>query len=329
MCGCIMVEITLGKFRALSRASHEGVFGILALDHQDALRRAMHQDNPESVTDEELTTFKLDVVKELSPAFTGVLHDPVWGASQAIAAHLAHAGLLVELEKADYGLSPLPLNVEIRPDWSVANIKRMGADGVKLFFYYLPEPSKHRDYQESIVAQAVADCKTHDIPLYAEPIRYPLTHESISSINYLTDTTRIVVESARQIGALGADILKLEFPVSVEHSGDEGVWIAACQQITAAIQIPWTLLSAGVDFDTFARQVACACKGGASGFIVGRAVWGEACILEGDKRHRWLRSVARPRMEQLLEIAYREAVPWTHYLQPEPVDTTWHSRYTE
>lgn len=329
MYGCAMVEVTLGKYRALARASRDGVFGVLALDHQDALRRAMQPHAPQTITDTALTEFKLDVVEALWPHFTAVLHDPVWGAPQAVAAQLAHNGLLLELEKADYGLEPLPLEVEIRPHWSVAKIKRMGADGVKLFFYYHPDAEEHRTTQENVVARAVADCARHDIPLYAEPIRYPLSHEQSDSEAYQADTTRIVVESARRIATLGADVMKLEFPVDMRHAQDEQGWTAACEQITQAIGVPWALLSAGVDFETFARQVTCACRGGASGFIVGRAIWGEACALPRDERLHWLQTVARDRMARLLDIAGEYAVRWTQIIQPEPTGTDWYRRYQE
>jgi tagatose 1,6-diphosphate aldolase len=324
-----MPELTLGKVLGLSRASRDGVFGVLALDHQDALRRALRPHAPAQVTDNELTRFKLMVVQALSPCFTAVLHDPVWGGPQAVAANLASGGLLVELEKADYGMAPLPLHVEIRPGWSVSKIKRMGADGVKLFFYYHPDAAMHCAIQEAVIAAAVRECTRYDIPLYAEPVRYPLPNEDAISPAYAADMTRVVVESARRVAALGADVLKLEFPVDARHSTDEALWLRACEQVSSDLGVPWTLLSAGVDFETFARQVRCACQGGASGFIAGRAVWGEACALPEKEREQWLCTVARDRMQHLLDIAAAAALPWTRHYAAEPVDTEWYRRYQE
>ena len=97
-------SISLGKYRALQQCSSEaGFFGVLAIDHQDALKRAIDPEDPLAVGADALTQFKLDVAACLKDDATGVLLDPVYGAAQAICAGtLAGTGLLVELEKADY-----------------------------------------------------------------------------------------------------------------------------------------------------------------------------------------------------------------------------------
>ncbi|MBC7811104.1 MAG: hypothetical protein H7175_08160, partial [Burkholderiales bacterium] len=125
-------QVSLGKYRALQRASTvDGHFTILALDHSDALRRAMNPNAPETVTSAQIMTFKEQVIRILAPETSGVLLDPIYGAAQAVCGnYLGGAGLLVELEKADYALRPMPLETEILPGWSAAKIKHMGADGV-------------------------------------------------------------------------------------------------------------------------------------------------------------------------------------------------------
>ena len=67
--------------------------------------------------------------------------------------------------------------------------------------------------------------------------------------------------------------------------------------------MPWALLSAGVDHDTFCGQLRDALAGGASGFIAGRSIWKESVALEGERRSAFLRGEARRRLEQLLAIA--------------------------
>ena len=59
-----MKELSVGKYRALQKAStDDGIFCILAIDHQDALRRALNPDTPTNVTNNELSNFKLDVLQ--------------------------------------------------------------------------------------------------------------------------------------------------------------------------------------------------------------------------------------------------------------------------
>ena len=94
------------------------------------------------------------------------------------------------------------------------------------------------------------------------------------------------VSSSRRrarLTALGADILKAEFPYDAAVT-DETRWAEACAELDAATPMPWVLLSGGVDDATFERQVAVACRAGASGVLVGRSVWAEAATHAGVRR---------------------------------------------
>ncbi|MBK8023878.1 MAG: tagatose 1,6-diphosphate aldolase [Chloroflexi bacterium] len=318
--------IGIGKTRALQRASTDsGHFTILALDHQEALRRALNPSSSEQVRDEDLEAFKTQVTAVLAPEASGVLLDPIYGAAQAIAGgHLGEAGLLVELENADYALQSPLLRCETLPGWSAAKIKRMGGDGVKLFYYYNADNAEHASLQHSLLAQIAAECAEQDIPFYAEPILYP---SGSADSAYYDHFTRLVIAGAQQAEQLGADILKMEFPVSPGQLGDMAAGRTACDALTAATTVPWVLLSAGVDFETFCRQVELASAAGASGVIAGRAVWGEATRLSDlAARLAWLETTGRERMRRLSELV-RSGPPWTARLRPEPVSPTWHLDY--
>lgn len=312
--------LSMGKYRALQRAStQDGLFNILALDHQDALRRVLNPQSPATVADSDLTAFKMQAVSLLIDDVSGVLLDPVYGAFQAIEAHnLGSKGLLVELEKADYQMNPMPLDVEIDPDWSVAKIKHMNADGVKLFFYYNPYQRDHAARQEAVVRQVVTECTWLEIPFYAEPIIY---HADKSPADI---PGGLVAEAARRIAKMGVDVLKLEFPVDVKKEPNPAVWLEACEAITTTIDTPWVLLSAGVPFNVFARQLEVACKAGASGFIVGRALWGDAAMISDPAaRQQWFRETGRARMTLLNAIARTYGIPWQNfYRESLPVVTT-------
>lgn len=321
-----MRQVSPGKFRALSRASSAGGhFNVLALDHTDALKRALNPDSPQSVTDDHVIVFKRQVVTALAPETSGVLLDPIYGAPQAIHdKNLGCAGLLVELEKADYQLQPMPLEGEILPGWNVTKIKQMGAEGVKLFFYYNPDSAELTIKQDALLRKVVADCTAHDIPLYAEPILCGIGEDK--SV-YAKEFTRRVIETARRVAAMGADILKLEYPVHSTQITDAERCRDACAELSASLDIPWVLLSAGVSFDIFRHQVYVACKAGASGCIVGRAVWGEvARIADERQRQSWLDSVGRDRMRELATCV-PVGNPWTNQVECEPISTNWYQTY--
>jgi len=79
------------------------------------------------------------------------------------------------------------------------------------------------------------------------------------------------------------------------------------------------VLSAGVPFDQFTDIIRIAAdEGGASGFIAGRSVWREVVSLVGQQREEFLTSVARPRLERLVEVAALRARPWTEVIRPAP-----------
>lgn len=308
--------VSPGKRLHLQRASTVGdVFTILAIDHIDALRRLNT-----SGTDADLITFKQQVLNAFRPHMSGILLDPVLGAAQAVQAGLIrHIGLLLELERADYGDKPVPLDLEIRLGWSVEQIKRMAGDGVKVFFYYNSDHAEHSARQEEKMQQVIQQCTRYDIPLYAEPIIYEGSG---------VDMQRLVIEAARRFSSMGADILKLEFPIDIRAFPDEKDWLAACQQLTSAIEVPWVLLSAGVDFGTFARQVEVACRAGASGFIAGRSVWGDAASIQDlTGRANWLVEEGVRRMGHLTDLAVRYARPWSHVYNAVSVNTDWYFTY--
>lgn len=317
-------NLSIGKYRALQQTSNDqSVFTILAIDHQDSLRRALKPDAPTHLPEKHLIIFKRDVVSLLSNEHvSGVLLDPVYGIAQLIERNLpASVGLIAELEKADYNMQPLPLAVDIRPDWSVAKIKRMAANGVKLFYYYDPDNAELCQQQDATITQVVAECKQYDIPLFAEPI--------VSNATVDTRTQK-VINSAIKADQLGAEILKLEFPIDVHQQPDKLVWQSACEELTQSVSSPWVLLSAGVSFELFCEQVEVACRAGASGFMVGRAVWGDACLIPNTvDRKVWLHTTGRDRIRQLSDIANEYATPWTEHFQLRSISTNWYVDYPD
>ena len=141
---------------------------------------------------------------------------------------------------------------------------------------------------------------------------------------------RVVVETAARLTALGADILKAEFPYDAAVT-DETRWAEACSELDAATPVPWVLLSGGVDDATFERQVAVACRAGASGVLVGRSVWAEAATLPGPARDAFLAGAGRDRLARLTALVDDLAVPWrprwTAARAPEPPGPGWYQRY--
>ena len=110
-------------------------------------------------------------------------------------------------------------------------------------------------------------------------------------------------------------MLKLEFPHDANYVTDEGQWADACAALNEASPLPWAVLSAGVDFETFKRQAKIACQAGASGYVAGRSFWQDLAKLPRAEHSAFLRSVATARMaETAEELARAYAHPWTDSL---------------
>jgi tagatose 1,6-diphosphate aldolase len=305
-------RISVGKRRGLQQcATPEGVFSILALDHRQNLRRALNPQDPAAVPDRALVAFKRQAVAALATAASAVLLDPEYGAEQAISSGVlpGATGLVVALERTGYGGDPVARQSLLLPGWDPARARRIGASAVKLLVYYHPD-APTAPQAEALVRQVAEACREADLPLFLEPLSYSLRPEQPRLAP--TERRYVVVETARRLTAIpGVDVLKAEFPLDVADEPDEGAWLVACRELTAASRVPWVLLSGGTDFEGFLRQVAVAARAGASGVAVGRAVWQEATERSGAQRSAFLRTVAHERMTRVTALCRALARPWT------------------
>ncbi|MBK9603336.1 MAG: tagatose 1,6-diphosphate aldolase [Anaerolineales bacterium] len=317
-----MKPITIGKLRGLQQiSSQRGTFTALALDHRQNLRKA----NPAFVSNEELSRFKTDVTAILASRSTAVLLDPEVSAAQAIAQRAIpnNVGLVVAVESTGYAGDATARQAQIIPGWSVEKAKRMGASAIKLLVYYHPDSPTASEI-EAFTKNIADECAKHDLVLMLEPLSYSLDESKKLSSE---EKRYVVVESAKRLTPLGADILKAEFPLDVTES-DQTLWKEACEEISAATDIPWILLSAAVEFETFLQQVIVACNAGASGIAVGRAVWKEAVMMDSNERIKFLRNVARPRISRLTSLCHALAKPYTDFYTADP-SFDWYKNYGE
>lgn len=316
-----MRTISIGKLRGLQQCTSEkGTFTCLALDHRQNLRKV----NPAFVEDAQLRRFKLDVVTALADLSTTVLLDPEVSAAQAIAAGVlpGKTSFVVALEATGYGGSPTARQSQVLPGWSVEKAKRMGASMVKLLVYYHPDSPTATEI-EAFVRQVAEECSHLDLGLMLEPLSYPLVDgKKLSS----AEKCRVVVETARRLVIPGVDVLKAEFPLDSAEETDEGAWAAACTEVSAASRAPWIVLSAAVDYETYLRQVEIACRAGASGSAVGRAVWQEAVSMDGEARLDFLRTTGRDRLARLTTLCLEVGKPVSDFYTAEaPFD--WYKAY--
>jgi tagatose 1,6-diphosphate aldolase len=336
------MNISIGKLRGLQQlADSKGMMTMCAIDHRGALKRALNEKNPAAVSYQDIVDFKLDLCQAVAPFVSAILLDPEYGAGQAIAAGLLPGtkGLLVSMEKTGYSGDSTARITELLPGWSVKKAKRMGASAVKLLIYFRPDIKDVASKQLDLVARLADQCLEEDIAFLVEPVSYPIKEEErinrggASSQKFAERKPGLVIETARQITALPIDVLKAEFPADIRFEQDEGKLLRFCSELNQVSRLPWVLLSAGVDFNSFKKQVEIACQAGASGFLAGRALWQESAQIRSRKeRMDFFQNTAAPRLQELAEIADSHGKPWYSRLGAEngkfaPVTEGWYRSY--
>lgn len=284
-----------GKRRGLeatSTTTHH--FTILAIDHIGSLAQTMQPDNPGVVTTDQMVAAKTEIVRSLGHMCSAVLLDPLTGHRGGTESPPPDTGLVLGIENGDDPST----GPQLREGWSVPRAAASGADAIKISFRF--DPMGDTAAVERFVAHVATECDRLGLPLFAEPL---------GVVRSPGERRRVIVEAARRFGTLGVDVLKLEFPEDVSVVSDIAVWSEACAEIDAASSVPWTLLSAGEEFERFARMLEVACDHGASGFVVGRAVWQEA-VSGGSVDPGWIETAAA-RLRQLSLITRERARPWS------------------
>lgn len=313
-----------GKWRGLKTTSTpDHRFAILAFDQRGSYRRML----PEGTSYEAAVQIKREVVVALAPHVSAVLLDAMYGLPSALDM-AGSSGLLMALEKSGYSGDATCRRVDFIEGWTVGKIRRMGASAVKLLVYYHPASGALAEEIEDTVRGIAAECERHDLPLFLEPIAYSLDASvATASVEFARTRPEVVRETARRLSSTGADVLKLEFPVDAAFDGDEESWRAACEAVSEVCTVPWVLLSAGVDFETFERQAQVACRSGASGFLAGRAIWKEAVRMSPAERAAFLAGKARERVHRLREIVGQFARPWDNFYAPVAASDDWFTAY--
>lgn len=318
--------VGVGKWRGLHRcASRGGTLAMLALDHRQNLRKVLRPDAPDQVSADELSAFKSRVVAALAPEASAVLLDPEYGAAQCVVSGALPptTGLVVALEATGFEGTTVARTSRLLPGWSPEKARWMGADAVKLLVYYHPA-APTAEAVETLVREVARECLRLDLALMVEPLSYSLDPERKPGA---AERREVVVETARRLTLSGVDLLKAEFPGDPKTETDPAVWLESCREVSAASRVPWVLLSAGVDFETYLDQAVAACRAGASGVAAGRAVWKELVGLPEAEQESFLRGVAATRMRRLAAICTALGRPIDDFFEPPPLTPDWFTRY--
>ena len=315
--------LTPGRWLGLKSTSNDdGKFTIVAFDQRRDFRSML----PEGTSYEKAVQIKKEVTSAIAPPASAMLLDPDYGPGPAMNLQRG-VGLLMTLEAIGWLGTDTAREIYLNAEWPLGKIKRFGAAGAKLLVFYHPESVDLAAKTEQKVFEICEECHAYDLPIFVEPMSYSLDPSvSKNSAAFAAARPEIVIETARRFSQLGCDVLKMEFPMDADFDTDRAGWRDACRALSDAVDVPWVLLSAGVDFDTFDPQVQTACEQGASGFLAGRAIWKEVAALDDTERGQYIATNVMDRMNQLCAHA-ESARPWQDFYQPSVVDAEWHNTY--
>lgn len=284
-----------GDLSALTRPS--GAFAMLAVDQREALRvmladQQQRETSDQQVTDAEVTSFKLEATRILTPHASAVLLDKQFVLDQAIEqrAVAPGCGLIAAADLFVPGETEIVGDAVIDEDVDLAHYAASGAVAAKLLVIWRPDGDPER--RVAMVRDFVGRCRAAGLVSIIEPVsRPPLDGRD-------WDWGAGVIDAAHELGDLGVDLYKAEVPLHGE--GDEADVRRECARITDAVASPWVVLSSGVKDEVFPRAVELAMREGASGFLAGRAVW-RACIGAADVRAS-LEQDAVARLQRLCQV---------------------------
>jgi sulfofructosephosphate aldolase len=143
-----------------------------------------------------------------------------------------------------------------------------------------------------MVAEFGAMCRSAGLVSIIEPIVRPPRRGADF------DREAAILEAATELGDSGVDLYKGEMPYGAK--ADDKTLFDACRRLDGQLNMPWVILSSGVDADIFGKAVQVAVSAGASGFLSGRAVW--ASVVGATDPATMLRDVSVPRLRRLGEI---------------------------
>lgn len=261
---------------------------MLALDHRESFRKILNPHQPEAVKDEEIIKIKSEIIESLEGEFSGLLIDPQFG----LAAYKNKTKpYLLSIEKSGYQKVGEERVTEL--EYTVYQLKQMGAAGIKLLIYFNPYV-KTATLQLTTAAKVWRDCQAADLPLFLEIVAYYTEETADRRLNLVTESLKRVLGYG-----IRADVFKLDYP------GDE----KSCRFVTALLgKIPWILLTRGENFKIFKHQLSEAIINGSSGFLAGRALWQElGRYRQEEERNQFLKTTVVKRFQEISSIVEKKA----------------------
>ncbi|WP_047458620.1 tagatose-bisphosphate aldolase [Rhizobium rhizogenes] len=297
-----MSRLTTAEMRGYQQiCGSDGAMMVIACDQRGGMRSLLAKE-PEAqaaISDKTLGDTKADIARFLASQASCVLVDPICAVPALVDDRIIQrdTALLIGLDASGWDTSPEGYRLsKLVPGITARRVRQLGATGGKIMVYLRSDRDEANVHNIKILHQCIEDFAREDLLLVVEFLTYRFDDED--EAEYKAKIPSLIVGGSRICLDYGAKVLKIPYPGSPQ----------ACAEVTKlAGDVPWAVLSAGVDHSTFLTQVEDAMRNGASGVIAGRSLWKDCISLDRAVTRDRLETVAVPRLREI------QAVIATHF----------------
>jgi sulfofructosephosphate aldolase len=291
-----MNELTTLERRAMAAISTPaGRMLIVAADQRNGMKAVMTDapDGPGSVTIEQLADAKSDLVRYLGNRAPAILLDPEVALPRVVddSTLSRDTALVVGMDASGFETVDGLRYTRYVEGVTARRVRELGGDVAKMLFFMRSDRQDLGSRVADEIRDLVKGCEEEGLLLIVEVLTYRLEEETEE--DYQAAFPRLIADAARIAVSCGAKVLKLPFPGSAD---------ASAAVTAAAAGVPWAVLSAGVDHQTFIQQVHVAVANGASGAMAGRSLWKDSLAVAPQVRKDLLTSRALPRLRELRAV---------------------------
>jgi tagatose-1,6-bisphosphate aldolase len=293
------MKMTTAEFRGYQQLCERGggPMMVIACDQRGGMRKLLVTDPKEEggIGQDILGDTKSDIVEFLGNHASCVLLDPVCAVPRVIdeAVLARECALLIGLDDSGWDVQPdtrYRLS-KLVPGINARRVRELGGTGGKIMVYLRSDLPAANEHNIRILKQVIADFAAEDLLLVVEFLTYQVDGESAG--DYASKFSALIEGGTKICLEVGSKVLKLPYPGTGE----------ACANVSKLCgDVPWAVLSAGVDHEHFIKQIEIAMANGASGVIGGRALWKDCISLDRAVQRDRLTNVALPRLRQIQAV---------------------------